>query len=245
MENAMLISLSQQMAMRRAMDITASNLANVSTTSYKSESALFKEYLEPVEQQGTEKETLNFVIDHGLKRNFSEGLITPTGNKMDFAISGDGFFVVETPDGQRYTRNGQFKLNAEFELVTQDGYRVLNADDQPIKIDPADPVLTIAKDGKVQLGENQDGGIIKVVNFANKGNLEKIGSSLYKTEDEAQPVEEFKIVQGALEGSNVSAVQEMTQMIQIMRSYQSAVRTEKSTNEIAKRAIERLGRVQA
>lgn len=245
MENIMLINLSQKMAMRRAMDITANNLANLNTTSYKTESVLFKEYLEEVKQKGTDKENLNFVIDQGLQRDFSEGTLIPTNSKLDFAITGDGFFVVETPDGPRYTRNGLFSTNANGELITPAGNKVLNDTDQPIVIDPENPEMTVAEDGRITFANGEDGGRLKVVRFENKGTLEKIGNSLYASEEEPQAADTYKILQGTLEGSNVSAIQEMTNIIEIMRSYQRAVRTEQSTSDLSKRAIERLGRIQS
>ncbi len=143
MEQAISIALSRQMTLRRAMDIVANNVANVNTSAYKSESPLFSEFLMPVaeadDRHGPNKiSDLSYVIDTGTHRDMSDGNITPTGNPFDVAISGEGFFAVQTPAGERYTRAGHFTVDNLGVLVTPQGNPVLSAAGAPITLNPDD-----------------------------------------------------------------------------------------------------------
>ena len=118
MENAILIGLSRQMAMARDMATIANNIANVNTTAYKSESMMFEQYLKTDASDESPDRNIAFVQDVGQYRNMRDGALQTTGNPFDMAITGEGFFRVETDNGVRYTRNGNFNLNNEGQLVT-------------------------------------------------------------------------------------------------------------------------------
>ena len=123
MNNQFLVSLSQQMAANRSMEVIANNLANLSTPAYKRENMLFEKYVVPVqasEGEGGANGTVDvsFVKDSGVVRDFSEGEIEPTNAPFDFAINGSGYFVVQTANGERYSRNGHFSLDDSGQLVT-------------------------------------------------------------------------------------------------------------------------------
>ena len=124
MENTLLIGLSRQIALQRELDVVANNVANMNTTGYKADGAIFEEYLMPQAQaagfQGADRR-VSYVQDRATWRDFGAGPIRPTGNPLDVAIYGDAFFVVQTPRGERYTRNGAFQINAQGELVTSAG----------------------------------------------------------------------------------------------------------------------------
>jgi len=129
MENALLIGLSRQTALLRHMDIIANNLANSETAGYKGERPLFEEYLSKNARVTTQPGLggkISMVQDRGLLREFSEGGMVPTDNPLDIAINGKGWLVVDTPDGERYTRNGHLKRNDEGILVNSSGYPVLS-----------------------------------------------------------------------------------------------------------------------
>src|SRR5690606_22844031 len=125
MENALLIGLSRQMAMSRDMATIANNLANMNTTAYKSEAMLFEQYLMPDASEDSLDKQITFVQDVGQHRDMRDGALQTTGNPLDVAIAGEGFFRVETEAGVLYTRNGHFNLNAEGQLVTSAGEPVL------------------------------------------------------------------------------------------------------------------------
>src|SRR6185437_11408288 len=120
MENATYVALSSQMALQRQMDVVANNLANASTPAFKGEEMLFSQYL--VQPRGGSP--LAFVEDSGTVRDLRQGPIAKTGNPLDLAIAGQGYFAVQTPLGARYTRNGHFQLDSQGQIVTSQGYPV-------------------------------------------------------------------------------------------------------------------------
>jgi flagellar basal-body rod protein FlgF len=154
-------------------------------------------------------------------RDYSEGALSRTGNPLDLGIKGKGWFAVETPLGTRYTRNGQFTLNADGEVVTSNGHRVLSENDTPVVIDPGTTKIEVTGDGTVKAGEIATK--LKLVEFEDESVLRKTANTLYRTEVEVDPPDaaNAKVVQGALESSNVEAILEITDMIQTMRDYQS------------------------
>jgi len=120
------------------MDVIANNLANMTTAAFKTESVLFEEYLVNITNEDGSSENISMVLDTGVARDFGQGRMEHTANPFDFAISGDGWFQVETDDGTRYTRNGQFRTNDDGELVTQEGFAVLDVDGNSITLFPED-----------------------------------------------------------------------------------------------------------
>ena len=124
MENALLIGLSRQMVLGRSMDVVANNIANMNTTGFKADNALFEEYLMPVARENRfspADRMVSFVNDSGAWHNLSSGPLQNTGNPLDIAINGDGYLVVQTTAGERYTRNGALQINGQGQLATADG----------------------------------------------------------------------------------------------------------------------------
>lgn len=244
MENALLIGLSKQQALGRQMDVIANNLANVRTTGFKSESLVFEEVLMPVasiEGSSGAAGKLSYVLDERTLRRFDEGPNTPTGNPLDIAINGKGWLVVETEQGERYTRNGNLKLNAEGQMVTANGRPVMG-ESGPITIGPGETALTIASDGTVSTDQGKKGRI-RVVAFDNENILKKQGDNLFKTSEPPKPAEKYRVVQGTLERSNVEPVLEIAKMIDVTRAYVGTARLLDQTAKLKSRAIEELGRV--
>ena len=240
MENVGYISLSRQMALRREMDVIANNIANTGTTAFKSQTILFAEYL--VEQRGNAPD-ISFVQDLSVFRNTASGPLVRTGGRLDFAVEGDGYFVVETPEGRRYTRNGRFFLNGDGELATREGHAVLDVLFNRIVFDPAAPGLEITPEGAIS---NSEGPIatLALVRFANEQSLAAEGNGLYRTDQPVEAVEQPRILLGALEGSNVESILEMTRMINVARSYQTAQRMINDSHDLQRRMIRNLGSVQ-
>lgn len=245
MDNSLLVSLSQQLAAFRAMDVIANNLANVSTPGFKREAAKFEELVMKVrpseEQKGTQ--SVSFVKDAGILRDSSQGNVEVTGATYDVAIAGKGFFSVQTPAGMRYTRDGHFSLDANGNLVTSQGYQV-QGDGGAITITPNDGEINISPDGTISSVVNGVGNQLaklKVVDFANPRAMTKEGANLYSTTQTATAPETVNLRQGSLEASNVQPVIEISHMIEVMRAYEATATLAKSQEDMMRQAIDKLG----
>jgi flagellar basal-body rod protein FlgF len=234
-ENVGYIALSQQLALSRQLAVVANNIANMNTTAFKSERVLFEEFLVKT-KEGTE---LSFVQDVAVARDLQDGELKQTGNPLDMAISGRGYFVIQTPEGPRYSRNGHFRLNAGGQLVTQDGFAVLDAQSRPIQLDSQDQTITVSPDGTVALGAGS-ATRLQIVGFANEYNLRPVGSGLYETEEPTQAAPQAAVLQGMLESSNVEPILEINQMIELSRTYEATQRLLESDNDQSLRTIRRL-----
>jgi flagellar basal-body rod protein FlgG len=221
-------------------DVISNNLANVNTTSYKKQRAEFKDLLYSTMKKPNQESPVNLQFGHGAMmvattKEFHNGTPLDTQNPLDVAIDGDGFFVIQLPNGQeRYTRDGSFKLsveNGESTLVTSDGYYVLTEDGGNITIPENTTDFTVSQDGSVTVrddaGEVIDLGRLRFVQFVNNQGLAAEGRNLYAATDasgEAVDVDaqdmSSTIVQGYLESSNVQVVDEMVKMITAQRAYE-------------------------
>lgn len=243
MENALLIGMTRQMALRREMSIIANNLANINTNGYKAEHPLFEQYLMPTASENSGAKDISFVQDVGMHRNLGPGRIDVTENPLDVAIAGEGYFKVQTPEGIRYTRNGAFELNANGNLVNSDGYPVLSTGGAPITFGAEETGIEIAGDGTISTSEGERGRL-GLVKFEDERSLKNAGGTLYRTEQAELPVEEIKLMQGAVESSNVQPILEMTNMISVMQAYKSAHNIVEKNDELQRRAISTLADAQ-
>jgi flagellar basal-body rod protein FlgF len=245
MDNSLLVSLSQQLAAYRAMDVIANNIANVSTPGFKREAAKFEEFvtmMRPAEGQ-TGPQSVSFVKDAGVMRDISQGNVEQTGAPYDVAIAGKGFFAVQTPAGMRYTRDGHFSLDGNGNLVTSQGYQV-QGDGGAITIAPTDGEINIAPDGTISSvvrGVGNQLGKLKVVDFADNSILVKQGANLYSTGQTPTTPANVNLRQGALEASNVQPVIEISHMIEVMRAYEATASLSKSEEDMLSQAIDKLG----
>ena len=222
MENTTLVSLSHQAALRRKMDVVANNFANMNTTGYKSERMMFVEHLVPSrDENGSRGESLAFVRDIATARDFSQGRERETGNPLDLAIEGEGFFVVESPSGERYTRNGRFRVDEGGQLTNEHGMPVLTSSGGPIFFSPADNDINVSRDGVVS-SENGEIGRLRIVRFENPHHLQVVSGGLMSSPERPEDVESVNVMQGMLEGSNVEPIIEMTRMMRVQRAYDSA-----------------------
>ncbi len=220
MENSLTVALARQSVLGRQMDVIATNLANLETAGFKAENMIFTEHLE----QTAEGEILSLVHDVGFVRDLSAGPMVGTQSPLDLAIHGQGYFAVETPDGERYTRHGVFQLDADGQIVTTEGNPVLNNGGAPISIPLETSSITITRDGTVS-ADAQEVGKIKLVSFENPQALSKAGSGLYEAIDQTPTTDsDSEILQGMVESSNVKGVVEMTRMVDTVRSYQAAAK---------------------
>ncbi len=220
MENLTYIGLSQEIALSRRMNMVANNIANMSTPGYKTEGAVFREYMTKA-QRGSH--SMAEVMEAGTYRDLKEGPLTKTSNKLDAAITGDGYFAVQTPAGIRYTRDGSFSLNGKSQLVTKQGYQVMDPNDNPITFQQGATGVSIAHDGSINASTGPVGKL-KVVTFDDRQALQAEGGDLYNAGTmPEQPSPKAQVLQGMLEGSNVSPITEMNNMIQISRMYEAAL----------------------
>jgi flagellar basal-body rod protein FlgF len=217
MQNATYIALSGQMAISRQMDVIANNLANASTPAFKGEEMMFSQYV--VERQGSSP--LSFVQDAGTVRDLSEGPISQTGNPLDLAISGQGYFALQTPLGARYTRNGHFQLDSQGQVVNEQGYPLLAVGGQPLVVPSGSHGITVAPDGTVSVGADGSSaqaelGTVQLVDFANPQAVTPAANGLWVTDQQPQPAS-ATVQQGMLEESNVKPVIELTRLLSVAR----------------------------
>jgi len=231
MQNALLVGLSRQVALQREMDVIANNIANLNTTGFKSDGSVFEQYISPTARADNflaADRPVSFVQDRATWINLGQGPLERTGNSLDVAIDGRGFLVVQTPNGERYTRNGAMQINSNGELVTSEGYQVLG-ESGPITFQSKDRNITISEDGNISVGEGSvaatesQRGKLRLVQFDQPGLLQKDGASTFKPPAGVTPQQAdnktSRIIQGTVEKSNVHSVMEMTRMIEVTRNY--------------------------
>ncbi len=242
MENALLVSLSRQMALARELDVIANNIANVGTNGFKARSANFNEFISPSARADTFQSPdrrLSYVIDKGTPIDLSLGTIERTGNPLDVALQADHYLVVQTAQGERYTRAGSLEINARGQLVTQAGQPVLG-DGGPIVFGATESNPRIATDGTVSSDQGQRGKL-RLVRFDNPRALASDGSNLFSSAAAPQPAgPQARLETGAFERSNVKAVAEMTRMLEVQRAYQTMASLMGKTDELRAKAITRL-----
>jgi flagellar basal-body rod protein FlgF len=245
MENPSYISLSLMSGLRRQLDVIANNMANVSTPGFQGERVSFRSHLSDRARtpgiEGGGKTA--FVGEATTWRDTRAGNVERTGNPLDVAIVGPGYFAVETEDGVRYTRAGGFRPDADGRLVTGSGAVVQGEGGAPITIPQGETSIEIDARGTL-VGRNGPIGKLRVVAFEDEQALRKVGENLLETDAEPVAVDgKTRIAQDMIEGSNVQAVLEVTQMIDVMRRYQSTSRILEQEHERARRAIDKLSRV--
>ena len=221
METTSYIALSAQGALRREMQSIAHNMANMNTTGFKGERMMFVDHLVRTRSDNfIADQKLAYVRDVASFRDMSEGPIKQTGNPLDVAIHGDGYFVAQAQDGgELYTRSGNFHLDSTGQLVTSGGRPVLSDAGAPIFFAPGDTNITIAGDGTIS---TQNGTLarLRVVTFDSPHALDNVAGGFYTTDQPAIDKLDAQVAQGALEGSNIEPILEMTRMMEVSREYE-------------------------
>jgi flagellar basal-body rod protein FlgF len=254
MENMLLVGLSRQMTLERQLDVVANNVANINTTGFKADRSLFEEYLRsPAHEDNFMRadRRVSFVHDRATFHDFAPGPNEQTKNPLDISIDGKGFLVVQTPAGERYTRDGNLQINNQGQLVTQSGYPVLG-NSGPIVFQQTDKQINIAPDGNVTVLEGTNRidsvrGKLRVVSFADPQKLIKEGGNLFAAGQgiAAQPDATSRINQGFIEKSNVNSVHEMSRLIEITRTYAQISSMLQQQHEMHRTAVEKLADVPA
>lgn len=233
MDSTGYITLTRQSGLMREMQVVANNIANSATTGFKQEGVVFSEYVRGV------KGGASLSMGQGNVRNtsFEQGSLTQTGGTFDFAIEGDGYFLIETPEGERLTRAGSFTPNGEGDLVTHDGLRVLDAGGAPVFIPPDARSIAVSPDGTISADGNLVGQIGLVAPVNPDGMLRQSGV-LFSADDGVEPSETARVMQGFVEESNVDPIGQLARMIEIQRAYEMGQSFLDSEDERVRRAMD-------
>jgi flagellar basal-body rod protein FlgF len=246
----------------KKLNILSNNIANINTQGFKRDMLIYEEKRPPFQQipsAASDMRNLNSIQVSGSAvsyvqvtqslTNFSQGSLIKTDNPLDMAIEGEGFFVLNTPLGIRYTRNGNFHLDGLGQLVDQQGNTVMTRSGEPVLIPIGSIGVTIDQDGSIFGGAELDQeplDQLKVVNFNNPQALIKEGEGLYKILDSTVKeilVNDAKILQGSTENSNANAIHEMTQMIETVRQLEAYQKIIQSIDEADDQSVNSLARV--
>lgn len=244
MLRSLYISASGMLAQRRTMDVLSNNLANLDTVGFKRDSLMSKSFSDVLISRINDPTgdaagigSMNWGIHPDeISTGFQQGPTDNTGRMEDVALSGDGFFVVETPQGLRFTRAGNFQVDANGFLCTQEGYFVrsaagrINVGHQGFSVDTGGNITSAAGTSKLQ-----------IVQFANNNVLRKVGNNLFSGPATAQNAT-CEVLQGALESSNVDLAQEMTNMISVSRNYETNMRMITMLNDTLEKTVSEVGR---
>ena len=241
MQNITSIALSRMTAQQRSLDVTAGNIANANTPGYRAERLVFSDFL--VRNQGRDippgAKTVTFTQDRASYRDQAAGPLTHTANTLDLALGGDGYFTVQTPGGTRLTRAGHFALNAEGNIVNSDGHPLLDRGGQKLQLAAADTRITVAGDGTIS-SENGQIGRIAVVRPADPYRMKPEGGRLFVAEGTPVPIDAPKVIQGAIEQSNIVPVLELTRMMRDLREFEFTSKMVQSDQTRQQNAIDKL-----
>lgn len=229
------VVLSRLSAQLRATQVLANNLANADTPGFRAERPVFTSFITRTPGQGE----IAYSLDRANWRDTRPGAIGTTGNPLDVALRGDGFFVLETPSGERYTRAGRFTLDAAGRITDADGHAALDTRGLPITLSPADSRVEIQGDGTVR-SENGVVAKLRVVRFANPQQLRAEGARLFSAQENPEDVPKPQLVQGAVEASNVSAIGEMTRLTVQVRQFQFATQFAEREGDRLSTAVDRI-----
>jgi len=238
MDSAGYTSLTRMVGLNREMQAIANNIANVSTTGFRKEGLIFSEYISDLEQG---EDSLSMAEGNVRLTNDSQGPLTPTGGAYDFAIEGDGFFMIDTPDGQALTRAGAFTTNDQGELTTHDGYRLLDNGGAAIFIPPDAGTVAVSSDGTL----SADGLPLSQIGLympEDPNTLTRTNGVRFMTTGAIIPQENAVILQGYVENSNVNAITEVARMIEVQHAYTMGQKFMEQEHERIQSVISTLGR---
>jgi flagellar basal-body rod protein FlgG len=256
MSGAIYLAAGGALAFEKRLEIIANNLANVNTVGYKMDQGHFR-FIDEVELAAQSFQLPDELVDSkanlfwmqfNMYTDHSSGNLKNTGNDVDLALVGKGFFCIQKPDGVQYTRNGEFTLNAEGVLVTHDGWKVLGEGGE-IQIQSQENPLKhkkfiVDEEGNIAIdGKRVDR--LRIVDFAEPYRLQKVGDTLFRpasAEVVAVAADGARVSQGFVELSNVDAVKMMTEMIEVLRGYESYQKVIRSVDETNAKAINEVGK---
>jgi flagellar basal-body rod protein FlgF len=247
MDNLGIAAVSGLRSREQSLDLLANNLANSATSGYKSDSEYYGVYSSADSENGIDggTGTLLPVIEKQWT-DFSPGVLQTTGNPLDIALDGKGFFTINSPRGPLYTRNGNLKILPTGELATGDGYPLLTSAGSTISV-AAGKQINITREGNVQQ-DGQNLGQISVVDFASTDSLQKVGSSSFRNtnpKNQPAPVSPVDVEQGKIEGSNVPVAYAAMRLVGIMRQFEMLQKAIGISTEMDTKSIQEVARVGA
>ncbi len=229
------ITVSRQSGLMNEMQIIANNIANSATTGYRQEGLIFSEFIDTA--QG--RSSLSLSRSQIPNTSMVQGTLTQTNGPFDFAIEGEGFFLVETPAGERLTRAGSFSPSLEGDLVNMDGYRVMDSGGAPVFVPGSAEKISVASDGTISVDGQLLGQISLFVPNDPNGMIRE-GGVLFRVDAGTEPAENARILQGFIEGSNVNAVSQLARMIEVQRSYEMGQSFLEAEDERIRNAVKTL-----
>lgn len=215
METSIFATLTRQSGLVREMRVIANNIANSNTTGFRQQGMIFSEYV----QRSDIDSSVSMASARIGNTSFAQGTLEQTGSRLDLAIEGDGYFLVETSRGQRLTRAGSFSSSAEGLMVTPDGYPVLDAGGAPLFLPPSIDSVTVGADGTLS-AEGAPIGQVGVVRPLRPDRMTRDAGQLFEAADGFDPVENPTVMQGFVEASNVDIVLQMARMVEVQRAYE-------------------------
>ncbi len=209
------VTLSRQTGLMREMNVVANNIANASTAGYRQEGLVFSEFVKRTPDQSW----LSMTRASARNTSLQQGSLTQTNGTYDIAIEGDGFFLLDTPNGQRLTRAGSFVPSPDGELLSPDGYRVMDDGGSAVFVPPDGSLIQIAADGTISV-DGQPLGRVGVYQATNPTGLVREDGVMFRADDGVEPVEQPRMVQGFIEDSNVNPIIQVARMVEIQRAYE-------------------------
>jgi flagellar basal-body rod protein FlgF len=234
-DNINYILTARQTNLLKNMDRISDVVANANTTGFKTENDIFTE----IQKSTSAKERLSFTKIGRTFRDKSQGDMIKTSRQLDVAINGEGYFMVSTPFGPMYTRNGNFMVDRDGSLTTQNGYIVSGPSGGQVTLTDKDVDISIKENGLVKSG-NEERGVIGVFTFANENLLQRVGGGLYTTSQTPNLAEKYKLAQGVLENSNVNSVKAMTDLVTVSRNIENMAKLTATHDEMQLDTIKRL-----
>ncbi|WDI31541.1 flagellar hook-basal body complex protein [Hyphococcus flavus] len=233
MTNTSYVALSKQAGLSKELNSIANNIANADTAGYRREGFVFSEYVRMLEPHERSVSQTNI---GGRFFDAAPGALVETGSAYDVAIEGEGYFVVQTPNGERLTRAGAFVMDREGQLTTQEGHLVLGEGSSPIALPPNATNITIANDGSIAADGAPVGRMALV--SAEPTELMREGGNLLRSTGELTPLEQPKLRQGFVEESNVNPVMEISRLIEVQRAYEMGQKLLKDDDERISKTVE-------
>ncbi|MBZ5610065.1 MAG: flagellar basal-body rod protein FlgF [Acidobacteriia bacterium] len=243
MDQISILAAAGMRARMESMDLLANNIANASTSGYKGDSEFYTLFTSQAEDAETSGATSTLPMIQKQWTDFSQGLLEPTNNPLDFGLSGKGFFVVTGPNGPLYTRSGSFQVSTSGKLITTDGYPLLDQGGQPIQADANQPI-EVSLDGNVRQ-KGQSVGKLQLVDFKDPSVLLKQGNNYFRNTSDQQPADatDIKVHQGRLEGSNVSASHAAVRLVGVMRQFEMMQKAISISGDMSRKTIEEVAKV--
>jgi flagellar basal-body rod protein FlgF len=237
MELSTYTALSRQAGLLNEMRVVANNIANSATDGFRQEGLIFSEFIE----SGPGQSSVSMAGARVRNTSMAQGAMTQTASSLDMAIDGDGFFMIETPKGPRLTRSGAFSISANGDLVTSQGFPVMDAGRAPVFVPPGSHDLKLASDGTLSFDGNPLGQIGVFQPF-DHNDLHREDGVMFRVDGEIDPVFDSQILQYFVEGSNVNAVSEIARMIEIQRAYEMGQSLLKSEDERIRSALQAMSK---